>query len=76
MVLAVRFNGEPEQTGLLEEAVGAEGTLFTVTTVVPAKLEQPETVAVTLYVPEAAVVGEAMAGFCEADANPLGPVHV
>ena len=76
MVLAVRFNGEPEQTGLLEEAVGVPGRLLTATEVVPAALAQPETVAVTLYVPEAAVVGVAMVGFCNVEVKPLGPVHV
>ena len=48
MVLAVRFNGEPEQTGAFDEAVGVAGTLFTVTTAVLAELAQAPTIAVTL----------------------------
>ena len=76
MVLAVKSNGEPEQTGLFDEAVGTVGTLFTVTTIVPATLAQAPTLAVTLYVPEANVVGVAMVGFCNVEVKPLGPVHV
>ena len=58
-----RFRAEPAQTGVLEEAVGAEGCGFTVTVVVPARLVQRPTVAVTLYVPAPAAVMEAMVGF-------------
>lgn len=44
--------------------------------VVPAVVgEQPGTVAVTEYVPLAAVLALAMTGFCEVEENPLGPVH-
>jgi hypothetical protein len=47
----------------------------TVTFVVPAAERHPPTVTVTLYVPEAAAVGEAIVGFWTLEANPLGPVH-
>ena len=53
----------PEQTGVLLPAVGAAGIGFTVTAVVPAEPVQPVTVAVTEYVPEAAVVAAAIVGF-------------
>lgn len=36
---------------------------------------QLPTVIVTLYVPPAFVVAEAIAGFCEASVKPFGPVH-
>ena len=51
------------------------GIPFTVTLVVPAALVHPAIVAVTVYVPEEAGVGDEMLGFCKADVNPLGPVH-
>jgi hypothetical protein len=46
----------PEQTGVLLLAVGVAGVVFTTTAVVPAKLLQPPTVTVTLYVPAIASV--------------------
>ena len=46
-VLEVSDNIFPEQTVLLLPAVGAEGSVFTVTLVVPIVLMQPFTVAVT-----------------------------
>jgi hypothetical protein len=75
MVLAVKFNVCPAHIAELEPTVGAAGIGFTVTDVVPAGLVQPFTVAVTEYVPDAAVVGEAIEGFCVALVNPLGPVQ-
>lgn len=57
------------------EAVGAEGVAFTVTATVPVPLVQPLTVTVNEYVPVAAVVADAIVGFCNAELNPLGPVH-
>lgn len=48
MVLAVRFNAEPTQSGLFEETVGAVGSVLMTTVVVPAKLVQLPTFAVTL----------------------------
>jgi hypothetical protein len=46
-LLAERFSVAFAQIGLLLEAVGADGVVFTVTEVVPALLVQPETVTVT-----------------------------
>ena len=45
--------------------MGAEGGGFTVAVVVPAVPIQPIAVAVTEYVPVAAVVAAVTAGFCE-----------
>ena len=47
IVLAVKVNVVPTQTGLLLPAVGAAGIGFTVTLVVPAEPVQPDVVAVT-----------------------------
>jgi len=74
-VLEVRLNAEPAQMGLLELAEGVVGNVFTTTSVVPATLEQPSAVALTLYVPLADAVGLATVGFCSVDAKPFGPVH-
>jgi hypothetical protein len=73
---AVRFKVEPAHTGLLLEAVGAEGFAFTVILTVPAELVQPFTVAVTEYVPVAAVVALVMEGFCEFEVKLFGPVQL
>jgi hypothetical protein len=62
-------------TGLLEDAL-AVGALFTVTVTVPAELVQPPTVAVTEYVPAAAVVQLGMFGSSLAEVKPLGPVQL
>jgi hypothetical protein len=59
----------------LLEAVGAAGVALIVTTVVANVLEHPPTVAVTEYVPLAAVVTLEIEGFCEEEVNPFGPVH-
>ena len=48
---------------------------LTTAAVAPAAEVQPFTVAVTLYVPEAAVVAPEMVGLWRLDTNPLGPVH-
>ena len=45
IVLAVKFNVDPAQMGLLLPAVGAAGMGFTVTVTVPARLVQPLTTA-------------------------------
>jgi hypothetical protein len=74
-VLAVRFSWSPAQSGLLLPAAGAAGIGFTVTTTVPAEPEHPATVAVTEYVPLAAVVAPAIEGFCTDEVNPLGPLQ-
>jgi len=55
--------------------ISEEGSGFTVARVVAGADVHPATVAVTLYVPEAAGVAEAIEGFCRAEAKPLGPVH-
>ena len=48
MLLAVKFNVEPAQMGLLLPAVGAAGIGLTVTLTIPAGPVQPLTVAVTV----------------------------
>ena len=71
----MRCSVEPGTTGLSLPAVGAEGIALTVTLVSPAAEVQPFTVAVTLYVPVAAVVALVIVGSCALELNPLGPVH-
>ena len=46
-----------------------------VTDVVAVELVQPLVVALTEYVPEAAVGTLAMFGFCKAEVKLLGPLH-
>ena len=75
IVLAVRVNVEPAHKGLLLPAVGATGLGLTTTTVVPAGPGHPATVAVTEYVPDAAVVAPAIEGFCVEEEKLFGPVH-
>jgi hypothetical protein len=75
IVLAVKLSVLPAQIGELLAAVGAPGMGFTVTATVPAGPVHPATVAVTEYVPVAAVVAEAMLGFCVAEVKLLGPVQ-
>jgi hypothetical protein len=70
----VKFNAEPEHTGLLVDAVGEDGAELTVTSVVVLVLPQ-ELLIVTVYVPLATVVAPLIVGFCELEVNPLGPVH-
>src|SRR4030095_6207620 len=70
-----RFKADPAQTGPLFVGAGVAGIAFTTALTVPAGLVHPFTVTVTEYVPDAAVVGEAIVGFCADDVNPLGPVH-
>jgi hypothetical protein len=53
----------PAHTGVLLLAVGVAGVVFTTTAVVPAKLVQPPTVTVTLYVPAMAAVAVGRVGF-------------
>ena len=60
-------------------AVGSPHALLveiTVAAVVPAIDGHPPTVAVTLYVPVAAVVALAIDGFWALEVNPLGPVQL
>jgi hypothetical protein len=47
MVLALRLISAPTQVGLLLDAMGAAGGVFTTTVVVPAGLVHPFSVAVT-----------------------------
>jgi hypothetical protein len=76
IVLAVKFNVAPVQTGPLLPAVGEDGIGFTTTVVVPAILVQPLTVAVTEYVPDIAVVAFVLTdGSSDVDVNEFGPVH-
>ena len=55
--------------------MGAEGISLTVAAVVPAEEVQPLTVAVTLYVPVAAVVALVIDGFWDEELKLLGPDH-
>ena len=65
------------QIGLgLAEAEGAEGVRFTVTATVPEELVHPLVVAVTEYVPPAAVVPTASVGFWEVEVKLFGPVQL
>jgi len=66
---------DPSHKGLLLPVVGDAGTALTTTTVFPAGLVQPFTVAVTAYDPEAETILFVIDGFCEAELNPFGPVH-
>jgi len=74
--LAVKLSVTPVHTGLLLDAIGAEGVWFIVATVVPAELGgHAPSVAITEYVPFAAVVTPAMEGFCEEEVKLFGPVQ-
>ena len=63
MVPADNVNVLPAQIGELLLAVGVIGIAFTTTATVPAEPPQPLTVAITEYVPVAAVVAAEMLGF-------------
>ena len=73
---AKRFIWLPVHTGLLLVAVGALGVRFTVTGVVAGKLLQPATLALTVYVPDAAVVAPGILGFWSVDVKPFGPIQL
>ena len=75
LVPADKLNVVPEQTGLLLDAVGADGVTLIVTETVPAAPVHPFLVAVTEYVPDSAVVTLPIVGFCKVDVNPFGPLH-
>ena|ERR1035437_1143008 len=75
MALAVKLRVAPIHIGLLLPTVGAAGVSFIVTAVVPADPVHPFTVAVTEYVPPAAVVAATIVGFCVADVKLFGPLH-
>ena len=74
-VEANKLKVEPGQTTPPLLAVGAEGMALTVAAVVPAAEVQPLTVAVTLYVPVAAVVALGIVGYWAPELNPSGPVQ-
>lgn len=63
MVLAKSVSVCPVQTGLLLDATGAAGGLFTTTVTVPPGPVHPFTVAVTVYIPAAKAVTLGMVGF-------------
>jgi len=63
VVDALSVNGLPEQTGLLELAIGVAGVSLITTFVVPAAEVQPLIVTVTLYVPVAKTEALAIVGF-------------
>lgn len=63
VVDALSVNGLPEQTGLLELAIGVAGVSLITTFVVPADEVQPLIVTVTLYVPVAKTEALAIVGF-------------
>jgi hypothetical protein len=54
---------------------GVAGLAFTTTVAVPAKLVQPPTEMVTLYVPAIAIVAAGRVGFCRALLKVEGPAH-
>jgi catabolite regulation protein CreA len=65
----------PLHTGVLLEAVGVAGVVFTTTAVVPVPLVHPLVVTVTLYVPAMATVAFVRVGFWAEDVKEDGPVH-
>jgi hypothetical protein len=71
---AVRCNAPPAQSGPSLPAAGAAGIAFMVALVLAA-VEQPFTVAVTAYVPDAAGVAFGIDGFWADEVKPFGPVH-
>ncbi len=54
----------------------ADGLRFTVTLAIPADPVHPLVVAVTEYIPDAAVVALGITGFCEVEAKEFGPLQV
>lgn len=66
----------PSQTGPLLAGPGVKGVAFTTTFTVAGALVHPFTVAVTLYVPDIAVVEDGIVGFCVVELNEFGPVQV
>ena len=69
------FGTEQDRASPLLLVIEAVGAVFTVAVVVPIELVQPLTVAVTEYVPLAALVALVIVGFCKAEVKPFGPVH-
>jgi hypothetical protein len=66
----------PTQYGDPLVAVGAAGVGLITTLVVPAALVQPDTVTVTLYVPDIAVVADGRVGFCVELLKDAGPLQL
>lgn len=56
--------------------VGAAGVVLIVTDVVEVELVQPDTVALTEYVPALAVLAFVIVGFCEEDEKLFGPLQL
>jgi len=74
-VFEKRFNGLPEQTGVLLLSTGAAGVFATITETVLCALVHPPTVMVSEYVPDAAVVALPMVGSSSVEKKLLGPFH-
>jgi hypothetical protein len=74
-VLAVKLIVLPAHRGLFDEMEGAAGVGLTTTVTVLTALVHPETVAVRLYVPLAAIVEFGMEGLCTVEVNPFGPLQ-
>ena len=75
VALPVRLSVAPWQTGEFELADTAVGVVLIITVTVAVVEPQPF-VAVSVYVPAAAVVAPAMLGFCEPELKPLGPLQL
>ncbi len=73
---AIKIRSAPAQRGPLLPGIGADGIVLTVTKVVPAIPGQPFTVAITEYMPVAAVVTLVIVGFCKKEEKLFGPVQV
>lgn len=78
MLPAVNVRVEPVHRAVGEAVIDATvGNGFTVALVVrtPVAVQPLASLITTLYVPVAAVVADAMVGFCSGDVNVFGPVH-
>ena len=72
--LSVRIESPKGCRQVPDKLGGAPG--FTTTTTVPGELVQPNTVAVTEYVPPFARVTFAIDGFCNAELKLFGPIQL
>lgn len=70
----MRLIVDPSHSGLLLDAVGADGVGFTVIAIVTGVLAHP-LLTMQVYVPAAASVTLEIEGFCNDEENPFGPVH-
>ena len=79
MIVAVYVTPLPAQAGFVPElmAIDTVGVTAgsTVTLVVDIALVHPATLALTLYVPDAAAVAAAITGFCNAELYEAGPLQ-